>query len=185
MNLIVAVSEINGKFVIGIDNKIPWNNPEDLRFFRMMTLNKIVVMGRKTYESIGKPLPKRKNVILSRSLREKIMFPNNEAQVYAHIDDFLQQDIDHKEVFVCGGEQIYNEFLKRGLVKKVYISKIKDSCFDEKNKKLIQDVEHETSNHSFAYFDYEYIENNFNMTKSMHKKGFLIEVYDPFGSCKT
>lgn len=185
MNLIVAISEINGKFVIGIDNKIPWNNPEDLRFFRMTTLNKTVVMGRKTFESIGKPLPERKNIILSRSIKENVVFPNKEVQVYAHIDDFLQQDINHKEVFVCGGEQIYNEFLKKGLVQKIYISKIKESCFDEKNKKLLQDAEHKIDDHSFAYFDYDYVQKNFNMTQSIHNKGFLVEIYESKGSCKT
>jgi dihydrofolate reductase len=62
IKMIAAVSK-NG--IIGIDNKIPWNYPEDMKHFRLCTSNSTVVMGRKTFESIGKPLPKRKNIVIA------------------------------------------------------------------------------------------------------------------------
>ena len=56
--------------VIGVNNNLPWNLPDDLNHFKQYTLNKPIVMGRKTFESIGKPLPRRINIVISRSLSE-------------------------------------------------------------------------------------------------------------------
>ena len=56
--------------VIGVNNDLPWNLPDDLNHFKQYTLNKPIVMGRKTFESIGKPLPQRINIVISRSLSE-------------------------------------------------------------------------------------------------------------------
>jgi len=63
LSLIVAIAQ-NG--CIGIDNKLPWYLPEDLKYFRRLTTGNIVIMGRKTYDSIGKPLPNRHNIVISR-----------------------------------------------------------------------------------------------------------------------
>ena len=64
ISIIAAVSK-NG--VIGVDNKLPWNLPEDLKRFKELTTNNVVIMGRKTYESIGKPLPNRINIVITRN----------------------------------------------------------------------------------------------------------------------
>ena len=64
ISIIAAVSK-NG--VIGVDNKLPWNLPEDLKRFKELTTNNVVIMGRKTYESIGKPLPNRINIVVTRN----------------------------------------------------------------------------------------------------------------------
>ena len=62
---VVAFSE---NLVIGIDNKLPWNLPKDLQHFKNYTINKSIIMGRKTYESIGRPLPNRNNIVISKTL---------------------------------------------------------------------------------------------------------------------
>ena len=64
---VVAFSE---NMVIGIDNKLPWNLPKDLQHFKNYTINKSIIMGRKTYESIGRPLPNRNNIVISKTLSD-------------------------------------------------------------------------------------------------------------------
>ena len=91
--------------VIGQGNKIPWRLPEDFKWFKKTTTGNIVVMGRKTFESIGKPLPNRTTIILSRS---RFQYPG--VQV---ISDLSQIDLEHetREVFICGGAEIYTQAL--------------------------------------------------------------------------
>lgn len=94
--------------VIGNGNKIPWHIPEDFKWFKHMTTDQVVVMGRKTFESIGKPLPNRTTIILSRS---NFQFPNVKT-----ISDLEQLDADWpelagKEIYICGGAQIYEQAL--------------------------------------------------------------------------
>lgn len=87
--------------VIGNGNKLPWHLPEDLNYFKKTTLGKKVVMGRKTYESLGKPLINRENIILTRDMN----YQAPGCQIIHNIQDILSgQD----EIFVIGGEQIYN-----------------------------------------------------------------------------
>ena len=66
MKLYHVVAAAGSKRVIGKDNKLPWHFPEDLKFFKQLTTGSAVIMGRKTFESIGRPLPNRKNIVLSR-----------------------------------------------------------------------------------------------------------------------
>ena len=68
--------------VIGVDNDLPWNLPDDLNHFKKYTLNRPIVMGRKTFESIGKPLPQRTNIVISRSLSEI-----DGVNVFSEVDD--------------------------------------------------------------------------------------------------
>lgn len=103
INCILAKSENN---VIGNNNSLPWNLPDDLQWFKECTLNKTVVMGRKTFESIGKPLPKRKNCILTKSSKSI-----NGCYVYDDIDRFVDDHI-HDDVWVIGGQSVYEEFFK-------------------------------------------------------------------------
>jgi len=87
--------------VIGLGNKIPWHLPEDFKWFKKMTIGQLIVMGRKTFESIGKPLPNRETVVLSRSQFE---FPGVRT-----ISDLSQLDLENepRRVFICGGAQLY------------------------------------------------------------------------------
>ena len=113
---IVAISE-NG--VIGEDNKIPWYYSDDLKFFRSKTLNNVVIMGRKTWDSFGShPLPDRLNMVLTSKYEvDNILFYNS-------IQDILKSDlIKNREVYVIGGSQIYELFNK--YINTWYVTRIK------------------------------------------------------------
>jgi dihydrofolate reductase len=94
--------------VIGAGNKIPWHLPEDFKWFKKMTTGQVIVMGRKTYESIGKPLPNRTTIVLSRSPLE---IP--EVRTIADLQqlDSLQAELAGREIFICGGAQVYEHAL--------------------------------------------------------------------------
>lgn len=98
--------------LIGKDNKLPWHIPEDLEFFKETTLNKKVVMGKNTFDSIlsylKKPLPKRESLVLTRNTD----FKYEGVKVYNSIQEIIQtyQDTED-EIVVIGGEQIYRAFL--------------------------------------------------------------------------
>lgn len=93
---------------IGKDNNLPWYLPNDLNHFKTLTMDKTVVMGRKTWESIGKPLSGRMNIILTHDKQ----FKAEGATVIHDIRPILRLNKSLKdEVFIIGGSQIYNEFL--------------------------------------------------------------------------
>lgn len=112
---------------IGKENKLLWHIPEDLKNFRRITNGKTVVMGRKTFESIGRLLPNRKNIILSREVLEADLKKlENETTKVEVFDDF-QKMIDSfknskEEIFIIGGEQIYKMALEEKIIDKLYIS---------------------------------------------------------------
>lgn len=104
VSLIVARTS-NG--LIGVDNGLPWKCQEDLAIFKRKTKGKIVVMGRKTYESIGKPLPDRVSVIMSNTMKEypsDIIVTNNIEEIFK-----LAEDLG-KDIFIIGGSEIFNLF---------------------------------------------------------------------------
>ena len=119
--------------LIGNDNKIPWNYKEDLKYFKDTTINKTVVMGRKTYESIGKPLEKRKNIVISKTLKEI-----TGIKIFDSVDSVISKYKDVKEeIFIIGGANIYKQFIN--VVDKLYITEINkefkgDTYFIEFNK---------------------------------------------------
>jgi dihydrofolate reductase len=106
ISFIVAMDK---NHVIGLNNRLPWRLPRDLRFFKEKTMHQTVIMGRKTFDSIGKPLPNRKNIILSRSGGD---FPQ-EIEVVSDINKILEwNEADpEKEYFVIGGAKIYEQML--------------------------------------------------------------------------
>lgn len=97
--------------VIGLDNKMPWHLPADLQWFKKVTLGCPIIMGRKTYESIGRPLPGRLNIILSRNDQLNI----EGCSVVNSLDDALtlakEADNTKEEIFITGGAHLYNKFL--------------------------------------------------------------------------
>ena len=102
-----AIAAMSRNRVIGDGPNIPWHLPEDFKWFKETTVGNTIVMGRKTYESIGRPLPKRKTVVLSRSA------PAIEGvEVVATLDDALAR-AEGGEIFICGGAQIYELALAR------------------------------------------------------------------------
>ena len=107
---------------IGKENKLLWHIPEDLKNFKKITTDKTVIMGRKTFESIGKPLPKRKNIILSKN-GEKELSKEKGIEIYQNLEKLINDYKDsEEEIFIIGGEQIYKEFLQKELISRMYIS---------------------------------------------------------------
>lgn len=106
LTLIVARAR-NG--VIGRDGTLPWRLPEDLAFFKRTTMGRPIVMGRRTWESIGRPLPGRRNIVVSRQAG----FAATGAEVAASLDAALRLCAGSEDVFVIGGAQLYAEALPR------------------------------------------------------------------------
>jgi dihydrofolate reductase len=110
LSLIVAVSR-NG--VIGANNALPWHLPEDLKYFKSVTMGKPIIMGRKTYDSIGRPLPGRTNIVITRNISwsaEGVVVAQTLAQALALGEKACAAD-GADEIVVIGGAQIYNETL--------------------------------------------------------------------------
>jgi len=106
--MITIIVAIGNNYVIGKEGWMPWDFPEDLKQFKEKTLNHTVVMGRKTFETIGKPLPKRKNIVVTRDPR----WQYEGVDVIADLDLFLNQNqYNDEEVFIAGGAQIYQAAL--------------------------------------------------------------------------
>lgn len=104
LSLIAAVAA-NG--IIGARGKLPWHLPEDLRFFKARTLGRPVLMGRRTWESIGRPLPGRRNLVVSRTPGYRA----GGAEVVVSLDTALACCASESEVFVIGGGELYREAL--------------------------------------------------------------------------
>jgi dihydrofolate reductase len=110
---IVAMAENR---VIGNAGMIPWHLPEDFKFFKATTMGHAILMGRKTYESIGKPLPGRENIVLSRTM------PETPGVTIIRSLDELKEPTDGRDLFVIGGEEIYRLLLPR--VQELYVTKV-------------------------------------------------------------
>jgi dihydrofolate reductase len=108
--VLVVAAASNG--VIGRDNALPWRLPDDLKRFKSLTLGKPVIMGRKTYESIGRPLPGRMNIVLSRAAQ----FAPPGVTVVSSLDAALAAVGDAPEVAVIGGAALYREALPRASI---------------------------------------------------------------------
>lgn len=100
-----AIAAMSLNRVIGQGDKIPWHLPEDFKWFKKMTTGQIVVMGRKTFESMGRPLPNRKTIVLTRSGRSIPGVPT--------VAELREIDLSNetRDVFVCGGAQVYEAAL--------------------------------------------------------------------------
>ena len=119
VSLIVAMAQ-NG--VIGRDNALPWRLPEDLKRFKAFTLGKTILMGRKTYESIGRPLPGRANLVLT---RDRNWIAAGVTVVHS-VEQALTQAAPGKELVVIGGAEIYR--LALPLVSTMYLTEIQREC---------------------------------------------------------
>jgi len=115
ITLIVAAAENNA---IGKNNQMLWHLPDDFKYFKQHTLNHSIVMGRKTYESIGKPLPQRRNIVLT---RDQQWFAE-EVDVANSLHDVLTYCRDEREIFIIGGANIYKQALP--LAQKVLLTRI-------------------------------------------------------------
>jgi dihydrofolate reductase len=138
-----AIAAMSQNRVIGADGKIPWHLPEDFKWFKKMTMGNVIVMGRKTFESLGRPLPSRKNLVLTKHpqrliksmpeifgqyhewrggkyLKRAYQFhfsklgEKEETEIYIFKSlDKLDPDEFSNDIFICGGAQIYEQALPR------------------------------------------------------------------------
>ncbi|MEZ9199681.1 type 3 dihydrofolate reductase [Shewanella sp. 10N.286.54.B9] len=115
---IAMIAAMANNRVIGKDNKMPWHLPEDLRHFKALTLGKPVVMGRKTYESIGRPLPGRHNIVISRQTDLLI----DGVTTVTSFAEAKQAAGDCEELIVMGGGQLYAELLEKSDI--LYLTEI-------------------------------------------------------------
>lgn len=130
ISLIVAMDENR---VIGYKNKLPWSLPSELKYFREATKGKPVIMGRKTHESIGRPMPDRLNIIIT---RDKNYTADNCAVVHS-TDDAVKAVKGSDEIMVIGGAEIYKLFLPAA--DRLYVTKVHgkfngDTYFPEFNQ---------------------------------------------------
>ncbi|OAS17004.1 dihydrofolate reductase [Paenibacillus oryzisoli] len=104
---------------IGVNNKLPWHLPGDLKFFKNVTMGHPILMGRKTYESIGKPLPGRRNIILT----QNTAYQAEGCEVIHSVDEVLSA-FQEQELFVIGGAEIFKLFASH--VNRMYVTYIED-----------------------------------------------------------
>ena len=143
--------------VIGNSNKLLWNIPEDLAHFKKLTIGQTIIMGRKTYESIGRPLPSRTNIIISRN--ENYTIPG--AIVTNSLDLALDKAIKQQcEIFIIGGAQIYQAALP--LADKLYLTIIDgsfqgDVYFPDYSTftKVIHQEESSSAGYSYTFLELE------------------------------
>ncbi|MDD2913697.1 MAG: dihydrofolate reductase [Gallionella sp.] len=156
LSIIVAMAKNR---TIGIDNTLPWRIPEDLKHFKALTMGHHMIMGRKTFESIGKPLPGRTTVVVSRDHSLKI-----EGCIVAHsLPEALAACASDPQIFVVGGADIYAQAL--GLADTLYITEIQqdvagDAWFSEFDRSEWQetsrDIHRQETPQSLEYHFVEY-----------------------------
>ncbi len=120
ISIIVAIARNN---TIGSANSMPWHLPEDFKHFKQVTMGKVVIMGRKTYESIGRPLPGRRNIVISRNAALRI----EGCDTATSLEAALAMCDPKAENFIIGGGEIYRQAMP--IADKLYITHI-DANFD-------------------------------------------------------
>ena len=154
LSIIVAVAKNN---VIGKDNKLIWHLPEDLKRFKRLTTGHTIIMGRKTFESLGRVLPNRKHIVLCNDAEMNIDDEN--VEVIDSIDKIEKYENSEEENFVIGGASIYKLLLPKA--SKLYITKINqefDVYFPEIDENEWKIVEREQGiKDEKNPYDYEYI----------------------------
>ena len=143
--------------VIGKDNSLIWKLPEDMKRFRELTTGKPVIMGRKTFESIGRALPNRKNIVITRDKNYKA----KGCTVVNSVKEALKAAKDADEVMIIGGSQVYQEFIP--IANKMYITLIDKDFegdayfpeFDEAEWKEAKKEEHSNNDFKYVFVDLE------------------------------
>lgn len=154
LSLIVAMA---ANRTIGLNNQMPWHLSADLKKFKQITMGQPIIMGRKTFESIGRPLPGRQNIIISRNPN----YQQSGCSVFNDLDSALQSCTGHDEVFVIGGATLYEATV--ACADRLYITEIQktfdgDTWFPEINPEQWQEVaREEIKDDSSVDFNYSFI----------------------------
>lgn len=119
MTKISMIAAMDNHRVIGNQNKLPWHLPADLKHFKELTLGKSILMGRKTFASIGRPLPERKNIVITRDS----LFKAAGCEIYHSIPEALVKTAAEPEIMIIGGADIFEQFLP--LAQTLYLTIIK------------------------------------------------------------
>jgi dihydrofolate reductase len=157
---VIIIAAISENYALGKNGKLLWHLPNDLKLFKKLTLGKHVLMGRKTFDSIGKPLPDRHNLVMTTN-----KFFMHEGVIPIHgLDELSNMNLE--EIIIIGGEDIYRLFLP--YCHKIYLTLVHvvvpgDVFFPEfKNFKVSQRIDHKADEkHAFDYsfIEYERIKN--------------------------
>jgi dihydrofolate reductase len=156
ISIIVAASENN---VIGINNMLPWRLPLDLKYFKSTTLGKPIVMGRKTFDSLGKPLPGRPNIVITRQAD----FQPEGAYIVRSVEEGVEKatSFGGDELFITGGSQIFEQAWP--LVERIYLTRVYavvhgDAFFpqlDGAEFELVSDERHEADEKNEYPFSFQ------------------------------
>lgn len=154
ISLIAAFDEKRG---LGRNNKMAWNIPGELKRFKEITMPHPIIMGRKTFESIGRVLPGRANVIVSRNKDFKV----EGAIVVDSIEKAIEKakEIDSEELFIIGGGEIFRESLEKGLVDKLYLTLVEgdynaDTFFtDYSDFKVVKQEKKESDGFKYSFVE--------------------------------
>jgi len=150
---ITIVVAIASNYAIGKDNQLLWHLPKDLKHFKDITAGGTVIMGRKTFDSVGKPLPKRRNIVIT---RKPVSIEG--CEVVGSIDAALALCKTEEEVFIVGGAEIYRQTMP--LVNRIYLTIVHHSFdadtffpeIDYKQWKELEREDHEADEkHQFRY----------------------------------
>lgn len=161
LSIVVAKSKNN---IIGKENKLVWNLPEDLKHFKELTTGHTIIMGRKTFDSIGRVLPNRKHIILSQN--PNLIIKDKNVQVVHSLLEIQELIESQEEAFVIGGAAIYNFLMP--YVKKMYVTEIDeefegDTFFPKintdiwKETKREKGIKNEQNNLDYDFVTYERI----------------------------
>lgn len=154
---LVAVSNNN---VIGKDNDLPWKLKRDLQHFKNYTTGKTIVMGRKTYESIGRPLPNRRNIIISSTIRSI-----DGAEVFSSLEAALEALKHEDEIIITGGSYLFND--TADIVNKLVITFVDTSIED--GDVFYSDID---------YKKWNLVEESFFQKDSENEHDFSIKIYE-------
>lgn len=156
---ISLIAAMDKNRLIGAGNGLPWHLPADFKHFKAVTMGKPVIMGRKTYESIGRPLPGRKNIVISRS-----GFSADGVTVVESIDSALRASAGVDEVMIIGGASFYAQMIERA--DKMYLTLVDAECegdawfpaFNEEDWALLSSQHYaadEKNNYAFDICEYQ------------------------------
>jgi dihydrofolate reductase len=155
---IVLIAAVDINLAIGKEGKIPWDIKEDLKFFRQNTENTAIVMGRATYDSIGRPLPNRKNIVMTRSIQGR----DGVVEVISSQEAINEARSYSEKVNIIGGEYIYKEFLP--LATKLLITEIElevdsaDAFFPKWDSNIWKEISRQKSSENGINFSFvEYV----------------------------
>lgn len=140
LSLIAAMAKNR---VIGIENRLPWKLPEDLAHFKALTLGHPILMGRKTFESLGRPLPGRRNIVITRNVN----YQPAGCEIATSIPAAIDLCAEAEEIFFIGGAELYKQVLP--IVDRMYLTEVQieaqgDAWFPEYDRALFSEVSRES-----------------------------------------